>query len=63
MKGLNGTTRAILRRRLTREQERRIASLPESLRLGALWRTLKYRDPWPRQRRRGTNHNPQNLNL
>jgi len=37
MKHLNGTTRAILRRRLTREQERLIASLPEDLQPGALW--------------------------
>ena len=58
MKHLNGTTRAILRRRLTREQERLIASLPEDLQPGALWRTLKYRHPWPRHRRAIPTHNP-----
>lgn len=58
MKRINGTTRAILRRRLTREQERLIDSLPEDLQAGALWRTLEYRHPWPRHRRTTSIHNP-----
>lgn len=52
---LNGTTRAILRRRLSPAQLRTIEALPQHLRLGALWRTLKFNHPWPRHRvRRGS---------
>jgi hypothetical protein len=49
---LNGTTRAILRRRLSPAQARTIEALPQHLRLGALWRTLKFNHPWPRHRAR-----------
>ena len=45
---VNGTTHAILRRPLSRKQWKTIEALPEHLRLGALWRTLKFNDPWPR---------------
>ena len=48
---LNGTTRAILNRPLTRQQAQTLASIPAPLRAGALWRTLKFNDPWPRRRR------------
>lgn len=48
----NGTTRAILRRPLSRKQWQTIEELPEHLRLGALWRTLKFNHPWPRHRTR-----------
>jgi hypothetical protein len=48
---INGTTRAILRRPLSRAHRRHIEQLPEHLRLGALWRTLKFGDPWPRHSR------------
>jgi hypothetical protein len=47
---VSGTTRAILRRPLSRKQWATIEMLPEHLRLGALWRTLKFNDPWPRHR-------------
>jgi len=50
---LNGTTRAILKRRPSRKQWDTIEGLPEHLRLGALWRTLKFNHPWPRHRRPG----------
>ena len=51
MKHLNGTTRAILRRRLSPAQKDVIEAVPGHLRSGALWRTLKFNHPWPRSRR------------
>jgi hypothetical protein len=51
---LNGSTRAILRRPLSRQQWNTIEAIPDHLRLGALWRTLKFNDPWPRHRGRHT---------
>lgn len=51
MKHLNGTTRGILRRRLSPAQKDVIEGVPDHLRPGALWRTLKFNDPWPRHRR------------
>jgi hypothetical protein len=52
---LNGTTRAIIRRPLSRQQWRTIEALPQHLRPGALWRTLKFNHPWPRHRGRQIN--------
>jgi hypothetical protein len=49
---LNGTTRAILRRPLSRPQWQTIEALPQHLRFGALWRMLKFNHPWPRHRGR-----------
>lgn len=49
---LNGTAKAILGRRLSKQQQAQIDDAPESYRLGALWRTLKYGHPWPKHRGR-----------
>ena len=51
----NGTTRAILRRPISRRQWRILEGIPDHLRLGALWRILKFNHPWPRHRGRKPN--------
>lgn len=47
----NGTTRAVLRRPVPAHYRRHIEGLPEHLRYNALWRILKFGDPWPRHNR------------
>lgn len=49
---LKGSTRAILRRPLTRQQLKTLERIPDHLRLGALWRMLKFNHPWPQHRGR-----------
>lgn len=49
---LNGTARAILGRRLTKQQHALVEAAPDFCRLGAFWRTLKYGHPWPKNRNR-----------
>lgn len=49
---LNGTTHSIMRRRLTRGQYNELERIPQHLRLGAMWRMLKFGHPWPRHKNR-----------
>lgn len=50
MKRFNGSTRTIMRRRITKHQWKAIDVVPERYRLGAIWRTLKYGHPFPQHK-------------